>query len=109
MAEYFRDPENARIVDRLLAAGIGWPALPSADSRGDLVGQTFVLTGALATLTRDAAQAAIVERGGKVSASVSKKTDYVVVGEEAGSKLAKAQALGVKTLDETAFRALLRL
>jgi DNA ligase (NAD+) len=109
VAAYFRDPENAAIVDRLLAAGIGWPALPSAESRGDLVGQTFVLTGTLATLTREAAQAAIVERGGKVSGSVSKRTDYVVVGEEAGSKLAKAQALGVKTLDETAFRAFLKL
>jgi DNA ligase (NAD+) len=68
-----------------------------------------VLTGTLATLSRDAAQAAIVARGGKVTGSVSKKTDFVVVGEDAGSKLAKAQALGVKTLDEAAFRALLKL
>ncbi len=109
VADYFRDPENVELVDRLRAAGIGWPALQSAGARGDLVGQSFVLTGTLATLTRDAAQAAIVERGGKVSGSVSKKTDYVVVGEEPGSKLAKAQALGVKTLDEAAFRALLKL
>ena len=109
VAAYFQDPENIELVDRLLAAGIGWPALQSADARGDLVGQTFVLTGTLATLTRDAAHAAIVERGGKVSGSVSKKTDYVVVGEDAGSKLAKAQALGLKTLDEAAFRTLLKL
>jgi len=109
VAAYFQDPDNIELVDRLLAAGIGWPALQSADARGDLVGQTFVLTGTLATLTRDAAHAAIVERGGKVSGSVSKKTDYVVVGEDAGSKLTKAQALGLKTLDEAAFRTLLKL
>jgi len=109
VTEYFRDAENIALVDRLLAAGIRWAPLQSAGQRGDLVGQTFVLTGTLATLTRDAAQAAIVARGGKVTGSVSKNTDYVVVGEEAGSKLAKAQALGIKTLDEAAFRALLKL
>jgi DNA ligase (NAD+) len=109
VAEYFRDPDNVALVDRLLAAGATWPALQSAGQRGDLVGQTFVLTGTLAAMTRDEAQETIIARGGKVTGSVSKKTDYVVFGADAGSKLAKAHALGVKTLDEASFRALLQL
>ena len=83
--------------------------MQSAGQRGDLVGQTFVLTGTLAAMTRDEAQETIIARGGKVTGSVSKKTDYVVFGADAGSKLAKAHALGVKTLDEASFRALLQL
>jgi DNA ligase (NAD+) len=74
---------------------------PSA-ALGPLAGKTFVLTGTLPTLTREAATAMIEARGGKVSGSVSKKTDYVVAGEEAGSKLDKAQKLGVKVIDEAA-------
>ena len=71
-----------------------------------LAGLTFVLTGTLPTLTRDAAKARIEAAGGKVSGSVSKKTDYLVAGEEAGTKLEKAQSLGVKILDEPALLAL---
>src|ERR1700684_917992 len=67
---------------------------------GPLAGKTFVLTGTLPTLTRDEAKARIEAAGGKVSGSVSKKTDYVVAGEEAGSKLDKAGSLGVKVVDE---------
>ena len=67
---------------------------------GPLAGQTFVLTGTLPNLTREEATAKIEAAGGKVSSSVSKKTDYVVAGEEAGSKLDKAQKLGVKIIDE---------
>jgi DNA ligase (NAD+) len=107
VAAYFRDAENAGIVDRLLAAGITWPApaLTSADT--ELAGKTFVLTGTLQSLTREAASEAIVQLGGKVSGSVSKKTHYVVAGVEAGSKLKKAQQLGIAILDEVAFLKLL--
>jgi DNA ligase (NAD+) len=107
VAKYFRDPENAAIVDRLLAAGITWPPPPALDVQSALSGKTFVLTGTLNTLTREAAEEAIVQQGGKVSGSVSKKTHFVVAGAEAGSKLAKAQQLGVAVLDETAFLTML--
>ena len=104
---YFSNAENAKLVDRLLASGITWPA-PARPSRAPWAGQTFVLTGALATMTREAATEAIIQRGGKVSGSVSKKTAYVVAGEEPGSKLEKARELGVAVLDEAAFFKVLR-
>jgi DNA ligase (NAD+) len=107
VAAYFGDAENAAIVDRLLASGLAWPALDKRSVSGELSGQTFVLTGTLEGLTRDAAQEAITMRGGKVSASVSKKTHYVVAGSDAGSKLKKAQELGITVLDEQAFLKLL--
>jgi DNA ligase (NAD+) len=72
-----------------------------------LAGKTFVLTGTLPTLTREAAKEMIEARGGKVAGSVSKKTDYVVAGAEAGSKLTKAQELGITMLDESQFKELL--
>jgi DNA ligase (NAD+) len=108
VAAYFADAENRAIVDRLLASGITWPALADSTSHGAFAGKTFVLTGTLVALTRDAAQEAIVARGGKVSGSVSKKTHYVVAGAEAGSKLKKARDLGVTILDEAAFLELLK-
>jgi DNA ligase (NAD+) len=108
VAAYFADAENRAIVDRLLASGITWPALGGSTSHGEFAGKTFVLTGTLNALTRDAAQEAISARGGKVSGSVSKKTHYVVAGAEAGSKLKKAQDLGVTVLDEPAFLELLK-
>jgi DNA ligase (NAD+) len=111
VAAYFRDPENAAVVDRLLADGITWPAPAGidagGDNRGDLTGKTFVLTGTLATMTREAAEEAVVRKGAKVSGSVSKKTHYVVAGADAGSKLKKAVELGVEVLDEAAFLKLL--
>jgi DNA ligase (NAD+) len=107
VAAYFRDPENSSIVDRLLAAGLTWPAPAPAPARAELAGKIFVLTGTLETLTREQAQEAVVRLGGKVSGSVSKKTDYVVAGAEAGSKLKKAESLGVAVLDEAAFLKLL--
>jgi len=103
VAAYFGDAENEAILDRLLASGITWPSLVQKNTSGELEGKTFVLTGTLAALTRDAAQEAITLRGGKVSGSVSKKTHYVVAGADAGSKLKKAQELGITVLDEPAF------
>ncbi len=108
VAAYFGDPQNARMVDRLLASGICWPNPERKSSTGQFAGKTFVLTGTLAALSRDAAQGAITMRGGRVSGSVSKKTHYVVAGDDAGAKLDKARELGVEILDEAAFLALLK-
>ncbi|MDP9013445.1 MAG: NAD-dependent DNA ligase LigA [Pseudomonadota bacterium] len=108
VAAYFADPQNTAIVDRLLACGIVWPAVQRQETRGELAGKTFVLTGTLGTLTRDASQEAILSRGGKVSGSVSKKTHYVVAGADAGSKLKKARELGIVILDEPAFLEMLK-
>jgi DNA ligase (NAD+) len=108
VAAYFRDAENAGVLDRLLAAGITWPDVVTAARAGGLAGKSFVLTGTLETLSRDAAGEAIQKLGGKVSGSVSKKTDYLVAGKEAGSKLKKAEELGIAVLDEEAFLTLLK-
>jgi DNA ligase (NAD+) len=108
VAAYFRDPDNAAAVDRLLAAGISWPRIEPLSRAGAQRDKSFVLTGTLSSLTRDEATDAIQRLGGKVSASVSKKTDYVVAGAEAGSKLKKAEQLGIAILDEAAFLKLLK-
>jgi DNA ligase (NAD+) len=102
------DPQNLALLERLRAAGLNFKSQlyqPQAPA-GSLAGKTFVLTGTLPTLTREAATAKIEALGGRVSTSVSKKTDYVVAGEEAGSKLEKAQKLGVKIISEPEFLAL---
>ena len=92
---------NREVIAQLLAAGVVWPQeAPAAGAPRPLAGKTLVLTGTLPGMSRDAAKALIEQAGGKVSGSVSKKTDYVVAGAEAGSKLAKAQELGVAVLDE---------
>ncbi len=96
------DIRNQKLIERLRAAGLNFQSQlyqPQA-AAGPLTGKTFVLTGALPSLTREAAAAKIEARGGKVSGSVSKKTDYVVAGADAGSKLEKAQKLGVKVISE---------
>jgi DNA ligase (NAD+) len=82
--------------------------MPAADVQSELSGKTFVLTGTLESMTREEAAQAIVQFGGKVSGSVSKKTHYVVAGAEAGSKLKKAEQLGLAVLDEAAFLAFLK-
>jgi DNA ligase (NAD+) len=106
---YFRDAGNAAVVDRLLASGITWPPVAAPIGlQSELSGKTFVLTGSLEAMTREAAAEAIVQLGGKVSGSVSKKTQYVVAGADAGSKLKKAQQLGIPVLDEAAFLKLLK-
>ncbi len=107
---FFAQPHNREVVEQLRAAGIAWP---EHDGQGDrspkpLAGQTFVLTGTLTTLAREEAKALIEAAGGKVAGSVSKKTHFVVAGEQAGSKLDKARELDVAVIDEAALRAMLR-
>ncbi len=107
---FFAERHNREVIDALRRHGVGWeegkprPAAPA----GRLAGKTFVLTGTLRGLTRDEAAALITSHGGKVIGSVSKKTDYVVVGADAGSKLAKAEALGIAVLDEDGLNKLLK-
>ena len=108
IADFFAEPHNREVIEQLRAAGVQWAeGEPQGSVAGALAGKTFVLTGTLPTLTRDEAKALIEARGGKVAGSVSKKTHYVVAGAEAGSKLDKAQALGLAILDEDGLRALL--
>jgi DNA ligase (NAD+) len=99
IVEFFAQPANRDLVQRLKDAGVKMTAEKKQRST-QLAGQTFVLTGTLPTLTRDEAKKRIEDAGGKVSGSVSKKTNYVVAGEEAGSKLDKAQELKVPVIDE---------
>ena len=97
--EFFADPSTKELCDRLVSLGVRTEA--TGEERGEkFAGLTFVLTGTLPTMTRDEASALIKKNGGKVSGSVSKKTSYVVAGEEAGSKLTKAKDLGVSIIDE---------
>lgn len=110
IAHFFAEQHNRDVIDALSRAGVE-PVAPTsnAKSQGDLSGMTFVLTGTLPSWTREQASEAIMAAGGKVSGSVSKKTSYVVAGEDAGSKLAKAESLGVKILNEDALKGLLGL
>ncbi len=104
---FFSDPNHRDWVKAMRAAGLNLVEAAAAGSVEGVAGKTFVLTGTLPTLGRDEARDMIEKAGGKVSGSVSKNTHYVVAGEEAGSKLTKAQELGVAILDEAALRALL--
>jgi DNA ligase (NAD+) len=104
---FFSDPNHRDWVKAMRAAGLNLVEAAAAGSVDGVAGKTFVLTGTLPTLGRDEARDMIEKAGGKVSGSVSKNTHYVVAGEEAGSKLTKAQELGVAILDEAALRALL--
>jgi len=105
---FFAEHHNREVVEQLRAAGVQWTeGEPEAAGPRLLAGKTLVLTGTLPTLSRDAAKELIEAAGGKVSGSVSKKTDYVVAGTEAGSKLDKARELGVNVLDEAGLLALL--
>ena len=107
ITSFFSDPNHRDWVKAMRTAGLNLVEAAAAGSVAGVAGKTFVLTGTLPTLGRDEARDLIEKAGGKVSGSVSKKTDYVVAGEEAGSKLTKAQELGVAILDEAALRALL--
>ena len=107
---FAEEPQNRALVEKLTAAGVNMSSLqpaPSVEGPGPLSGKTFVLTGTLASMSREEAQAAIERLGGKVSGSVSRKTSYLVVGADAGSKLDKARDLGVEILPEDKFRAII--
>jgi len=103
---FFAQPANREMIERLRAAGVAMTAPKRERIAGALAGKTLVLTGTLPSLTRDEASALIVAAGGKVSSAVSSKTDYLVAGEAAGSKLAKAESLGVPVLDEEGLKGL---
>jgi DNA ligase (NAD+) len=106
--DWFDDEGNQALCERLAVAGVRTKIEKTRQPTDDrFAGKIFVLTGTLANFTRDEARAAIESRGGRVSSSVSKKTDFVVAGEEAGSKLDKATSLGVTVLDEEAFKKML--
>ncbi len=106
--QFFSEEHNKHVIDALIEAGINWESSPGQNLlEGKLNGMTFVLTGSLSTLSRDEAKELIEAAGGKVSGSVSKKTNYVIAGEDAGSKLLKARELGINVIDENAFRLML--
>jgi len=98
--QFLDEEHNRGVIEALLQAGVSWPKSEPAPRRHDGATRTFVLTGTLSGMSRDEARAAIEAKGHKVSGSVSKKTDYVVAGEDAGSKLDKARALGIPILEE---------
>ena len=107
---FFDQPENRETLERLLQSGVEpqapAPAVEVSEQKAELAGKTFVLTGTLESLTRSEAKKLIEAAGGKVTGSVSRKTDYVVAGEKAGSKLKKAQELGVEVLGEEDLKAM---
>ena len=106
VAEWFKHKENKRFIDKLLANGVD--IIEQAKKKtGKFTGKTFVITGTLSTMSREEAKLKIKSLGGKITESVSKKTDYVIVGADPGSKYEKAQKLGVAILDEKAFKKLL--
>ena len=105
---FFEQPHNREVVEQLRACGLTWEeGEPAERAPQPLAGKTFVLTGTFPTLSRDQAKDLLEAAGAKVAGSVSKKTDYVVAGAEAGSKLEKAQSLGVTVIDEAQMLALL--
>jgi DNA ligase (NAD+) len=109
VAAFFAEAGNRRVITALRRRGVHWPDLPvQPASARPLAGRTVVLTGALADMTRDEARERLEALGARVAGSVSKKTDYVVAGEDAGSKLAKARELGITVLDAKGLAALLR-
>ncbi len=107
IVHFFEQKHNREVIDKLLQAGLRWPKVKQA-AKLPLAGKTYVLTGTLASMTRDEAKQKLQTLGARVSGSVSKKTTAVVTGEKAGSKLAKAGKLGVKVLTEDGLQALLR-
>ena len=109
LIQFFSEVHNIEVIRALQASGVVWAEndFPLNEKNSALTGKIFVLTGTFPSLSREAAKSLIESAGGKVSGSVSKKTDYVVAGVEAGSKLAKAEALGVTIIDEAQLHNLL--
>jgi DNA ligase (NAD+) len=106
-AEFFAQKENRRVIERLQAVGVRMTEVTAVTGGKPLAGKTFVLTGALENFSRDEARVVITRLGGRVTSSVSKKTDYVIVGKDPGSKSDDARRLGVPVLDEAEFLALI--
>ena len=104
---FFSQTDNQQVIDRLLAAGVIWPDKQISVPSDKLAGKTFVLTGTLDQLTRDDAKQRLTDQGARVTGSVSGKTDFLVAGADPGSKLVKAEELGIPVLDEIAFLLLL--
>jgi len=104
--EFFAEKRNQEVVEKLREAGLQFTQEQTRKVDGTLTGKQFVLTGTLPSMSRDQAKQLIEESGGRVVGSVSKKTDYVVVGADAGSKLEKARTLGITILDEAGLVAL---
>ncbi|MDE2150108.1 MAG: NAD-dependent DNA ligase LigA [Gammaproteobacteria bacterium] len=107
IARFFAERRNRKVIEQLLTAGVRWPAPPRGES-GKLAGKTFVITGTLPNLTREQAIDLVQQHGGKVSSSVSSKTDYLLAGDTPGGKLEKAQKLGVAVIDWSGLRKLLQ-
>jgi DNA ligase (NAD+) len=107
IVQFFAEPHNRDVISELIANGVQWEEGAGIPASGPLAGKTFVLTGTLPSLTREHAKELIETAGGKVAGSVSKKTDYLVAGKEAGSKLDKAQELGVAIVDESLLMSML--
>lgn len=108
IVNFFRDKENIRLIERLKKVGLKFSEEPVVKDIKPLFGKTFVLTGTLKNYTREQASEIIISLGGNVSSSVSKKTDYVLVGEEPGSKYDKAKALGIRIISEDEFMRMIR-
>lgn len=108
IANFLSESHNVEVIEQLRAAGVYWDEHQITRGPQPLAGKTIVLTGTLPTLSREEAKEMLEAAGAKVAGSVSKKTDYVVAGAEAGSKLAKAEELGIPILDEDGLRQLLQ-
>ena len=106
VVDYFADPSNQLLLAKLGQLGVNPASEATVQRDGRLTGRTFVVTGTLATMGRSEAEALVERLGGRAAGSVSKKTDYLVAGENAGSKLERAQTLGVKIIDEQEFLAM---
>jgi DNA ligase (NAD+) len=104
--QFFDEAHNREVVSALRSAGVHWPAVRRAARGSTLQGKTFVLTGTLPGMTREEAKAMIERHGGRVAGGVSGRTDYVVAGSEAGSKLERARELGIAVIDEDGLRQL---
>jgi DNA ligase (NAD+) len=107
IVEFFASDENRKVIDKLVKAGVNTKEVVEEHKEGPLKGLTFVFTGTLKSFTRSEASEIVERLGGMVSDTVSKKVDYLVVGEDPGSKLEKAKKLGIKIINEDEFKKLI--